>query len=52
MLRIEFKHADFVPLGAAPLIKDLHLQENEGDIAHDLAENPQIWPVLDYEVLA
>ena len=22
------------------------------DLAQDLAENPQIWPILDYEVLA
>ncbi len=51
MLRIEFKQADFEKSGAAPLSTDLHFEENEGQIPHDLAENPHVWPMLDHEVL-
>ena len=57
MLRIEFidrsaAHADSELPHSTPSEHSVSADfDIARDLAQDLAENPQIWPILDYEVL-
>ena len=53
MLRIDFKDIALASPGSdSPQpTEPEHMASVESVIAHDLADNPQIWPILDLEEL-